>query len=177
MYFNKRFEKSPTESSFKWSILIMDKGECRRSARINFGNFIVFDLHSTTCQTVYSLIQNFLLKRLIYFLLYKISPQLLSVQTIILQKSLNGQYNGKWILILILPNKLKSYYLAKKQVPNHIHHWILMTILFTKFNSIFRSKIKFWWTYSMHLNHNPQNNWIDQKAVINHTEGSIVNNL
>ena len=27
----------------------------------------------------------------------------------ILQKSLNGQYNGKWILILILANKLKSY--------------------------------------------------------------------
>ena len=34
----------------------------------------------------------------------------------ILQKSLNGQYNGKWILILILANKLKSYYLAEKQV-------------------------------------------------------------
>ena len=27
----------------------------------------------------------------------------------ILQKSLNGQYNGKWILILILANKLKNY--------------------------------------------------------------------
>ena len=27
----------------------------------------------------------------------------------ILQKSLNGQCNGKWILILILANKLKSY--------------------------------------------------------------------
>ena len=32
----------------------------------------------------------------------------------ILQKSLNGQYNGKWILILILANKLKSYNLAEK---------------------------------------------------------------
>ena len=50
----------------------------------------------------------------------------------ILQKSLNEQYNGKWILILILANK--SYYLAEKQVPNHTHHWILMTIPFTKLN-------------------------------------------
>ena len=53
----------------------------------------------------------------------------------ILQKSLNEHYNGKWILILSLASKLKSYYLADKQVPNHTHHWILMTIPFTKFNS------------------------------------------
>ena len=50
-------------------------------------------------------------------------------------KSLNRQYNGKWILILILAYKPKSYYLAKKQLPNHTRHWILMTIPFTKFNS------------------------------------------
>ena len=53
----------------------------------------------------------------------------------ILQKSLNGQYNGKWILILILANKLKSYYLAENQVQGHTHHCILMTIPFTKLNS------------------------------------------
>ena len=40
---NGIFEKSPTEISFKWSVLIMGKGECRRSTRINFG--MVFDLH------------------------------------------------------------------------------------------------------------------------------------
>ena len=45
MSFNRLFEKSPTKSSFKWSVLIMDKGECRRSTRINFGTFIAFDLH------------------------------------------------------------------------------------------------------------------------------------
>ena len=45
MSFNRLFEKSPTESSFKWSVLIMDKGECRRSTRINFETFIVFHLH------------------------------------------------------------------------------------------------------------------------------------
>ena len=38
-------------------------------------------------------------------------------------------------IILILAKKLKSYYLAKKQVPNHTYHWILVTILFTMFNS------------------------------------------
>ena len=43
--FNIRFEKSTTESSFKWSVLIVDKGEGRRSTGINFGTFIVFDLH------------------------------------------------------------------------------------------------------------------------------------
>ena len=37
MSFNRLFEKSPTKSSFKWSVLIMDKGECRRSTRINLG--------------------------------------------------------------------------------------------------------------------------------------------
>ena len=42
----------------------------------------------------------------------------------ILQKSLKEQYNGKWILFLILANKLKSYYLAKKQGSNLNHHWI-----------------------------------------------------
>ena len=45
MSFNRLFEKSPTKSSFKWSVLIMDKGECRHSTRINFGTFIGFDLH------------------------------------------------------------------------------------------------------------------------------------
>ena len=39
------FEKSSTKSSFKWSVLIMDKGECRRSTEIDGGTFIVFDLH------------------------------------------------------------------------------------------------------------------------------------
>ena len=45
MSFNRLFQKSPTKSSFKWSLLIVDKGEWRRSAGINFGTFIVFDLH------------------------------------------------------------------------------------------------------------------------------------
>ena len=39
------FEKSPAKSSFKLSVLILDKGECRRSTGINFGTFIVFDLY------------------------------------------------------------------------------------------------------------------------------------
>ena len=45
MSFNRLFERSPRKSSFKWSVIIMDKGECRRSTRINFETFIVFDLH------------------------------------------------------------------------------------------------------------------------------------
>ena len=43
MYCNGRFEISLTKSSFEWSVLIMDKIECRRSTGINFGIFIVFD--------------------------------------------------------------------------------------------------------------------------------------
>ena len=37
MSFNRLFEKLPTKSSFKWSILIVDKGEYRRSTGISFG--------------------------------------------------------------------------------------------------------------------------------------------
>ena len=37
MSFNRLFEKSPTKSSFKWSVLIVDKGECMNSKAINFG--------------------------------------------------------------------------------------------------------------------------------------------
>ena len=44
MSFNRLFEKSPAKGSFKWSALILDKGECRRSTGINFETFIVFDL-------------------------------------------------------------------------------------------------------------------------------------
>ena len=43
MYCNGHFEISLTKSSFEWSVLIMDKIECRRSTGINFGIFIVFD--------------------------------------------------------------------------------------------------------------------------------------
>ena len=63
------------------------------------------------------------------------SPQALLIYTMIFQKYLNGQYNEKWILIPISANKLKSYYLAKKYVPSHIHHCIVMTTPFTKFYS------------------------------------------
>ena len=45
MSFNRVFEKSPTKSSSKWSVLIMEKGECRHSTGINFVTFSVFDLH------------------------------------------------------------------------------------------------------------------------------------
>ena len=45
MSFNRLFEKPPTKSSFKWSVLIMDKGECTRSAGINFGTFIALYLY------------------------------------------------------------------------------------------------------------------------------------
>ena len=45
LLFNRLFEKSPTKISFKWSVLIMDKGECWCCAAINFGTFIVFGLH------------------------------------------------------------------------------------------------------------------------------------
>ena len=40
---------------------------------------LLFLIYITTCLTVYSLIQNFLLTTLLYFLQYKISPQVLSV--------------------------------------------------------------------------------------------------
>ena len=35
----------PTESGFKWTVLIMNKCECRLSKEIDFGTFIVFDIH------------------------------------------------------------------------------------------------------------------------------------
>ena len=41
MSFNRLFEKLPTKNSFKWSVLIVDKGECRRSTGMNFGTFTV----------------------------------------------------------------------------------------------------------------------------------------
>ena len=44
-YFNRPFEELPTQSSFKWSVLILGKAECRRSTVINFGAFVAFDLH------------------------------------------------------------------------------------------------------------------------------------
>ena len=37
-------EKLPN-SILKWSVFIMDKGECKCSAGIIFGTFIVYDLH------------------------------------------------------------------------------------------------------------------------------------
>ena len=37
MSFNRLFEKSPAKSSFKWSVLIMDKDEWRRSTKISLG--------------------------------------------------------------------------------------------------------------------------------------------
>ena len=93
-------------SSFKWSVHIMDKGEIRHSAVINFGTFIVCGLHKR-------LVKQFAVKsetfcwRYLYFLPFTISTPLLLVQTMIIQKYLNEQYNGKWILILILVDKLK----------------------------------------------------------------------
>ena len=45
--FNRLYEKLPTKSSFKWSVLIMDKGECRPSTGINFGTFSIFDKRLT----------------------------------------------------------------------------------------------------------------------------------
>ena len=76
----------------------------------------------------------------------------------ILQKSLKGQYNGKWVLILIPANKLKSYYLAKKTSPipypslkfndNLVHQVKLQKHL----GLFLDSKFKFYWTYSIHLN-------------------------
>ena len=45
MSFNGLFEKLPTKNSCKWSVLTMGKGEWRRSRRITFGNFIIFDQH------------------------------------------------------------------------------------------------------------------------------------
>ena len=45
MHFNGLFEKSPTKSSFKWSVLIMNKGECKHSTGKILGKFIVFELH------------------------------------------------------------------------------------------------------------------------------------
>ena len=41
---NGVFEKSPTERSFKWSVLIMKIGESIRFTGNNFRTFIVFDL-------------------------------------------------------------------------------------------------------------------------------------
>ena len=36
--FNELFKKSPAKSSFIWSVFVMDKGECRRSTEIYFGD-------------------------------------------------------------------------------------------------------------------------------------------
>ena len=44
--------------------------------------------------------------------------------SMIFEKSLNGQYNEKWNLILVLANKFMGYYLAEKKAPSHICHFI-----------------------------------------------------
>ena len=94
------------------------------------------------------------------------------------QKSLNRQYSGKWVLILILANKLKTYYLAKK-ISSMLHPSLYFTVnpihqVPKALAFVLRSKIKFWWTYSVHLKYNLQNHWVDQKATTSHTEGSLV---
>ena len=38
-------DKRQAAMSFKWSVLIVDKGECKHSTGINFGAFIIFDVH------------------------------------------------------------------------------------------------------------------------------------
>lgn len=37
--------KKLPNSIFKWSVFIMDTGECNCSAGIIFGTFVVYDLH------------------------------------------------------------------------------------------------------------------------------------
>ena len=87
MSFHGHFEKSPTKSSFKWPVLIIDNGECWRSTWVNFGSFIVFYMYIT-----------------LTFVFYrpKKFATWFTVWMIYDLQSLNGQYNRKWILNLIL---------------------------------------------------------------------------
>ena len=59
MSFSRLFGKSPTKSSFKWSVVIMDKGDCRPSTGINFGTFFVSDLHKQLAKWFTFLSENF----------------------------------------------------------------------------------------------------------------------
>ena len=74
MHFNGLFEKSPTKSRFKWSVLIMDKGECKHSTGKTLGTLLFLNFINDLQN---GLIQNLLLTTLLYFLPYKISSQAL----------------------------------------------------------------------------------------------------
>ena len=88
MSFNGHFENSPTESSFKWPVLIIDNGECWHSTWVNFGSFIVFYMYITLTFIVFYIPKKFTT----WFTVWMIYDL----------QSLNGQYNRKWILNLIL---------------------------------------------------------------------------
>ena len=88
MSFNGHFEKSPTKSSFKWPVLIIDNGECWHSTWVNFGSFIVFYMYITLTFIVFYIPKKFTT----WFTVWMIYDL----------QSLNGQYNRKWILNLIL---------------------------------------------------------------------------
>lgn len=88
MSFNGHFENSPTKSSFKWPVLIIDNGECWHSTWVNFGSFIVFYMYITLTFIVFYIPKKFTT----WFTVWMIYDL----------QSLNGQYNRKWILNLIL---------------------------------------------------------------------------
>ena len=46
MSFNRLFEKLPTKRSFKWSVLIMDQGECRLSMQISILGPLLFFIYT-----------------------------------------------------------------------------------------------------------------------------------
>ena len=97
--------------------------------------------------------QKLLLPTLFYFLPYKIFPQTLSIYTMILQKSLNGHYNWKWILILMLSNYLAEKTSSKPYLSLNFSYDPVGEVQLEKpFGLVFRSRIKLSWTYSMNLN-------------------------
>ena len=59
MSFNRLSEKSSTKGSFKWSVLIVEKGECSRPTGTNFENFITFVFHKRLANGLQSIPRHF----------------------------------------------------------------------------------------------------------------------
>ena len=112
----------------------MDQGECRRSTEINFRIFIVLIYINDLANVLQSNPKTLVDDTSLFSTVQDITRKTVRL-SMIFEKSLNGKYNGKWNLILVLANKFMGYYLAEKKAPSHICHFILMITQFTKLNS------------------------------------------
>ena len=91
----------------------MDKGECRRSTRINFGTFLFLIYINDLPNGLQSNQKLFADDTSLFGTVQDITTSTVSLDND-LAKISGWAYNGKLILILIVANKLKIYYLAEK---------------------------------------------------------------